>query len=151
MERFYEKVEPEPNSGCWLWTAYVHRITGYGEFRFNGRARQAHRVAWELERGPIPDGMWVLHKCDVPGCVNVDHLFLGTHQDNMDDMMAKGRGARGAALPHTKLTIEDVIEVRRLRAAGMTYKALGEMFGVTRRALRDLVNGVNWKHVKEGL
>lgn len=82
---------PEPNSGCWLWLGSVSR-KGYGKAISGGRGYQMHRVAWERAHGSIPAGLYVCHKCDVPSCVNVDHLFLGTHTDNMRDMVAKGRG-----------------------------------------------------------
>ena len=71
---------------------------GYGMFRIKRESYLAHRYSWTLHRGPIPVGLWVLHRCDVPACVNPGHLFLGTHQDNMDDMKRKGRGANS----HTK-------------------------------------------------
>lgn len=89
-ERFHDKYIPEPNSGCWLWIANANR-TGYGCLS-DSKQRLAHRISWEIHRGPIPEGLYVLHKCDVPICVNPEHLFLGTHQDNMDDMVRKGRG-----------------------------------------------------------
>lgn len=80
-------------SGCWLWRATGGRR--YGSLFVDGRREQAHRVSWLLHRGKIPDGLHVLHKCDTPLCVNPDHLFLGTHADNMADMKAKGRARSG--------------------------------------------------------
>lgn len=92
-ERFWEKVVTSPDS-CWLWTG-AQSPRGYGAFVVSrGDVRTASRVSWELVNGPIPDGLWVLHRCDNPPCVNPDHLFLGTHQDNMDDMAQKGRGRK---------------------------------------------------------
>lgn len=97
--RFWAKVEKstEPD-GCWLWTAATFH-GGYGMFRSreDGRwvMRHAQRVAWAWLRGPIPDGMWVLHRCDTPACVNPDHLWLGTNADNTADRHAKGRDAKG--------------------------------------------------------
>lgn len=89
--RFWAKVNKTPT--CWLWTA--NRLPkGYGVINVGGRAgsqQLAHRVSWELHFGPIPDGLWVLHRCDNPPCVRPDHLFLGTVQDNVDDMVTKGR------------------------------------------------------------
>jgi predicted XRE-type DNA-binding protein len=80
--------------GCWLWRGAVAK-TGYGQASFNGRTIAAHRASWQRERGAIPTGMLVLHKCDVRDCVRPSHLFLGTHKDNMADMYAKGRGPVG--------------------------------------------------------
>jgi hypothetical protein len=99
LPRFEEKYIPEPNSGCWIWTGWVNRA-GYGYININGRHErdtEAHRAAWLLFRGPIPEGMYVCHKCDIPSCVNPDHLFLGTQTDNMRDASAKGRLLTGDA------------------------------------------------------
>lgn len=96
MARFAAKVCPEPNTGCWLWTAQL--MPGpwqYGRFTYRGREMLAHRASWEIHRGPIPRRMHVCHRCDTPSCVNPDHLFLGTHQDNMRDRDNKGRGYKG--------------------------------------------------------
>lgn len=89
IERFNAAYLPVPESGCWLWE---HATNGlYGVMRYNGRQEYAHRVAFALFRGPIPQGIIVCHKCDVPSCVNPEHLFLGTHKTNCDDKFAKGR------------------------------------------------------------
>jgi hypothetical protein len=92
-ERFEEKFIPEPNSGCWIWTAATggNARYRYGEFSFNGCPELAHRVSWILYRGDIPDGLNILHRCDNGLCVNPHHLFSGTQQDNMHDMIKKGR------------------------------------------------------------
>lgn len=81
---------PVPECGCHIWTGHVDK-DGYGELRVYGQTKKAHRYAWERKHGEIPDGMSVLHRCDVRPCVNDVHLFLGTQRDNMLDMIAKGR------------------------------------------------------------
>lgn len=90
MEKFWSQVEK--TDSCWRWTGRTKRhFFGYGVFRFYGRNVNTHRVSWILTHGEIPNGLCVLHKCDVPECVNPDHLFLGTHADNCKDRHAKGR------------------------------------------------------------
>lgn len=93
--RFWSKVQQ--GEGCWLWTSNVLK-NGYGQFWMGAGLvpEYAHRVAWQLTSGPIPDGLFVLHHCDTPTCVRPDHLFLGTHTDNMRDASRKGR-LRGRA------------------------------------------------------
>ena len=93
LERFEQKVSPEPNTGCRLGTASGNQ-KGYGHININGKLTRAHRAAYELYIGPIPDGLHVLHTCDVRACVNPDHLFLGTHADNMRDCAEKGRNVQ---------------------------------------------------------
>lgn len=90
LEVFDSKIERLPWSGCWIWLGGLVDPKGYGSFKFDGESR-AHRSAWALFHGPIPDGLHVLHRCDVPSCVNPAHLFLGTNNDNIADASAKGR------------------------------------------------------------
>ena len=102
-ERFWAKTRVDTVSGCLLWTGTTLQPrwgTGfsYGKVRLGGKLMSAHRVAWELTHGQVLDGLMVLHKCDVRNCVNPDHLFLGTHADNMRDMSAKGRGNNASAV-----------------------------------------------------
>lgn len=89
--RFDAKYVPIPEVGCWIWTGAVNCERGYGYFLFDGKPRLAHRASWAMHKGQIPDGMNVLHRCDIPSCVNPNHLFLGTLSDNMQDCAAKGR------------------------------------------------------------
>ena len=87
-ERIRNKLIKDP-SGCWIWMGGISR--GYGAIKIKGKNKKVHRVMWELTNGSIPKGIFVLHKCDITECANPDHLFLGTHTDNMKDMIQKGR------------------------------------------------------------
>jgi hypothetical protein len=144
-ERFLEKISPEPNTGCWLWTGTVlpfgHGLIGRGG-RGTGMAR-AHRVAWELFRGPIPTGLQVCHRCDVPCCVNPDHLFLGTQRDNITDMINKGR-RRADRRWVSKLTPEQVGEIKRRLATGERCCDLAPMFGVSDETISAIRRGHSW-------
>jgi hypothetical protein len=100
-ERFWRFVSPEPNSGCWLWAGCI-APDGYGQLRVRQpeghRSINAHRIAWELHHGKVPEGLWVLHRCDVRHCVNPAHLFVGTPAQNTADMLSKGRAVWPYAL-----------------------------------------------------
>ena len=91
QEKFEQKVERIPFSNCWIWKAWINEH-GYGRMRVKNNLVLAHRVSWEIHKTSIPKGLCVLHHCDVPSCVNPDHLFLGTQKDNILDMFKKGRG-----------------------------------------------------------
>lgn len=121
---------------CWLWTGATDGVHGYGRFMMRGKNTSAQRVAWMLIYGPIPDGLYVCHKCDTPGCVRPSHLFIGTSRDNMLDAQAKGRpiGAK------PKLQPLQVDIIRHLHARGVTKVSLAKEFqvepGTIRRAIR---------------
>jgi hypothetical protein len=143
-ERFWDKVEvpdgsklPYNRDGCcWNWTAA--KTKGYGQVGDgNGKVLYAHRVSWELVYGPIKDGMWVLHKCDNPSCVNPMHLFLGSHDDNMRDMVSKLRGRSG----RTVLTDDDVRKVHRLHRAGISNVDIAWILCVQQPAISKVLNG----------
>lgn len=119
--RFWSKVSPGDARGCMTWVGGVGR-NGYGRFAHSARmTRAAHRVAWELTRGDIPPGRIVCHHCDRPLCCNPAHLFLGTHQDNMDDMVRKGR-ARGRSFPAQSNPMSAESMARRAAAAPAIQK-----------------------------
>ena len=141
--RFWAKVKK--TAGCWLWTASTRN--GYGQIGNPGRkVLLAHRVSWELANGPIPDGMWVLHRCDNPPCVRPSHLFLGTPKMNSQDSKRKGRNNRGENHGHAKLTESMVEEILILRELGMTYEAMASRFPVGSIAIGKVVRGDNWSH-----
>ena len=123
------------------------RHDGYGVIRnTEGKLKGAHRVSYEIHKGNIPDGMCVLHTCDNPGCVNPEHLWLGTHKDNSNDMSRKGRsgfqGVRGSAHPSTKLSTADVQQIRELHSNGLRQVELAEMFGCHNSHISRIVRGV---------
>lgn len=146
-ERFHEKVSPEPNSGCWLWTGAVKEL-GYGVIglgrRQDGTAK-AHRVAYELYKGEIPEGGNVLHSCDVPSCVNPAHLRVGTLSENMRDCVKRGRNFtpdnRGENASWAKLTASAVAHIRQRVMTGPSYAAL---YGVSKSAIYEIWRGHNW-------
>lgn len=112
-------------SGCWRWIGRAYPNT-YGRIGYNGTEICSHRLSWILHKGEIPAGLWVLHQCDNPPCVNPDHLFLGTHRDNEDDKMRKGRQMHGEGHYAAKLTLTLVDEIRRSEEKGLhVAKRLG--------------------------
>lgn len=143
-DRFSEKHTLDPG-GCWLWTAYVTRL-GYGRFGMNGLALPAHRVSWMLHFGPIPDGLFVCHRCDVRNCVNPAHLFLGTALDNAQDMMLKGRGGqrKGEAHHRAKLTAEQVLDIRKQFLCGVRQSAIRRQFGISKAQVSKICRNQSW-------
>ena len=131
IRRFEARVRKAGGCGCWVWTGALNN-GGYGRFVIGGREELAHRAAWMLYKGEIPDGLLVLHRCDNPGCVRSDHLFLGTHADNAMDKMLKGRGGT------TKLSDEQVREIRAVRAEGVKVRVIAEQFGVVTSTVSDI-------------
>lgn len=130
-ERFWRKVSPEPNTGCWLWTRADDGY-GYGVFRVDGKTLKAPRFAFRLTHGrdPLP-GLYVCHRRDQPACVNPEHLFEGTQKDNIHDAKSKGRTARGSRSGGAQLTEEKVREIRKRSALGETHSQLAQEFNVT--------------------
>jgi hypothetical protein len=145
-ERFWSKVEK--TSTCWIWTA--HRVAwGYGQFWYDARLIHAHRAAWILTHGPIPDGQLVLHRCDNPPCVRPDHLFLGSNDCNMADAVTKGRMQRGTQRPSAKLNDNTVKAIRRQYAAGeASLSQLAHAHDVTVSLIHGIVQRRRWKHIE---
>lgn len=126
-------------NGCILWMGPVGNH-GYGNFHYNKTLYLTHRAAYEIFKGPIPDGMMVCHTCDVKICINPEHLFLGTSFDNMADMARKGRQSR-------KLTDEDVRQIRSI--VGVSYAQIGRLYGVTEVMARNIRLGKWWRHLPD--
>lgn len=158
VQRFWSYVD---RSGeCWNWTRCINRY-GYGNYKFNGKTRTTHRIAYELVYGPIPDGLFVCHRCDNPACCNPDHLFLGTNQTNTADRHQKGRDAkgdrhgsrtipesiiRGADHPLAKLTPQQVRDIREAANMGETYPNLAKRYNTTTYAIYRVVKRQSYKN-----
>lgn len=150
-EKFWVKVRKTRT--CWIWTGDKDR-KGYGRVRRRAlayRTVQAHRYAWIITNGRIFGGMHVLHKCDTPACVRPSHLWLGTHQDNMDDMWHKGRGnpghVFGSKQGSAKLTDGKVRNIRAMAARGFKQQAIADAFGIDRSNVSIIVLRKGWRHV----
>jgi len=152
-------------NGCWNWTRATNK--GYGVVNAMNRTFGAHRVSYELSIGPIPAGGSVCHRCDNPKCINPDHLWLGSHAENMEDMKTKGRSSpppvhsgkdhwrnrypekiqRGEQQANAKLTDDQVIAIRRAYIAGEHRDTIAARYGLSPLSIPDLVSGKSWKHL----
>lgn len=144
-ERFLTYICPDADTGCWDW---IGACTGggYGAFRVGLKTRPAHRVAFELFVGPIPDGMQVLHSCDNPKCVNPRHLRAGTQSDNVKEAFDKGR-VTNEGVNHSQhiLTEKDVVAIRNSEEP---QTVLADRYGVARTTISSVQIGKSWRHVK---
>jgi hypothetical protein len=153
-DRFWSYVaKDETPDGCWEWTGSRHG-SGYGTLPFGSRmdgSRSmvlAHRASWLVNVGAIADGLFVCHRCDNPPCVRPDHLFLGTPQQNTNDMRAKGRSALGERHPAAVLTEADVRSIRVRAAAGVSRNMLAAEYGILPASIGQIVTRKRWKHVE---
>ena len=152
-DKFWSRVNkngsiPEhcPELGnCWEWMgAYTSK---YGSFTNGlGNRTRAHKASWLINNGNIPDGLWVLHKCDNPKCVRPEHLFIGTAKENTEDMNKKARGSYGENRPASKLTWNDVDEIRLKHSNGQAIRSLAREYNVSQRAMQAVVRKENWKY-----
>jgi hypothetical protein len=144
-ERFFEKFIPEPMSGCWLWIGSWN-ADDYGTINMGGKSTLAHRLSYALHRGEIPENICVLHSCDVPCCVNPEHLFLGTPLDNVTDMERKQRSCHPAGEHHgrAKLTEDDV---RAIRIDLRGQRVVAKDYGVSAHTVMSIRHGRIWKGV----
>jgi hypothetical protein len=144
IDRFWSKVN-KTEGGCWEWTA-AKDGSGYGLFRWQRRMVRVHRVSFELVHGPIPEDLHVCHRCDNRGCVNPDHLFLGTHRDNMTDMSQKGRARTplGEDNLQAKLTR---VTVREVRQAEGSQRQIAKRFGISQSQVSRIRGRRFWQHI----
>ena len=146
-KRFFDKVDRGADCDCWEFTGGISS-DGRGVFWLDGKSFGAHRMAWKLAYGDIPNGMLICHHCDNGKCCNPNHLFLGTYLDNMQDMKSKGRQVHlyGDNDPKSKLKSEEVLEIVRLYKTGkFSQSYLGKMFCVSRSAILNILKGRTWR------
>lgn len=135
------------SDGCWNWNGRIEE-NGYGRFNPNGNTEWAHRVAYKLFCGEIPDGKDVCHTCDNRACVRPDHLFAGSRLENMQDAKEKGRSACGVKLPQAKLNPDIVRVVRQRISDGHKLSDIAQSYGVRHTTIGYIKRGKTWSHVK---
>lgn len=148
-DRLLSKIRIEGD--CYIWTAATDK-DGYGKIRFQRRDIRAHRASYEENKGPIPSGFLVCHHCDTPGCIRPEHLFLGTAKHNTRDMMSKGRRSnhppphfKGEKNHKTKLTAEQVFEIRWYEATGESQRSLARRYRVSSPNISSIIKNETWQ------
>jgi hypothetical protein len=141
--RLEENSIPLTECGCLIWMGRLNTM-GYGRLSVNGHDQYVHRASYELDVGKIPHGMNVLHRCDTPACINPDHLFLGTHGDNVADKVAKGRQLRGQGVGNSKLKEADVLAIR---ASSRGVNETARLMGFSPMTISLIRNRKTWKHI----
>jgi hypothetical protein len=149
--RFWKNVKKGHQDECWEWKG-PKNLDGYGDILIERKHIGAHRVSYEIHCGPIPNGLWVLHKCDNPPCCNPNHLFLGTARDNIHDMMSKGRSsnknkALGSQNGKSKLAESDITDIRQQFSNGTPYRHIAKSYNVSVSCICDIIYRKTWKHV----
>lgn len=153
--RFWRKAEVGEANQCWNWNGWINHDYGYyviRVYRPGNKGKnfnfEAHRVAYFLKHGALSDDMLVCHECDNRLCVNPKHLFIGTYQDNSNDMVSKGRQIVGEEVKGAKLTPEKVYEIRKLRSEGVAQSEIALMFGIHRQNVSFIEKRITWKHLQ---
>ncbi len=144
IDRFNSKWKRN-EAGCHIWMAHT-KGAGYGSMRYLGKDQLAHRIIWQELRGPIPAGMSVCHSCDTPGCVNINHLFLGTHADNMQDMARKKRHPYRLAESNVRAKLTND-QVKEIRARKESANALASVYSVSKRTILNVRHGYTYGSV----
>lgn len=139
-----DKISPEPNSGCWIWVG--NTVNGrYGWVRYEGSNKTAHRVSWCVKNGVIPKNKMILHHCDNKLCVNPDHLYVGTHRDNMNDKVARNKQFKGETVPTAKLTDNEARQIKNDK--NTSGVELARKYGVSPATISEIRLSRHWKHI----
>lgn len=138
LKEHYEKFVIKNKNDCWEWNGC--KMQGYANFNHRGKIMKAHRASWIIHNGPIPASMFVLHKCDVRHCSNPEHLFLGNHTDNMQDMASKNR-----TKVRCKLTLDQVREIRNLLSLEIPMTKIAKRYNVSKNSIWEIKSGRSWK------
>lgn len=146
IDKFWSEVFIKEQSECWEWSGCRH-VTGYGKTTVNRKDYTTHRLAYFISRRIDPGELLVCHHCDNRACCNPVHLFLGTHKENVTDMVKKGRNPRGDSSRSSKLTEVDLSTIQSMRSNGLTYKKIAKILGVSVVCVWQAHNRTNWKHV----
>lgn len=146
VQRFHAGYVVNESTGCWEWQSNI-QANGYGHMKHSGTARGVHRVSYEMHKGEIPKGAYVLHRCDNRCCVNPLHLFVGTALDNRIDMQGKKRHVHGERVNTAKLTELQVIEIYALSDGGMGSPSIGKKYGISTTMAWNIKTGRSWSHL----
>lgn len=147
IRRFNTKWRESEND-CWLWTGSIAG-KGYGSIKATRSRRwlYAHRLSWEIANGPLPEGANVLHRCDTPACVNPAHLFIGSKEDNAQDMKAKDRHLYGVRNSEAKLTDAGVLQIYAWSDKGWSQHRIADHFGLSQGTVFKILHGQRWAHL----
>ena len=148
-KRFNQKWVLNKETGCWDWTASCAGQGNYGQIKIPGTRKQdyAHRVSYRINIGEIPEGKYVLHRCDNPKCVNPNHLFLGSAKDNAQDMKSKNRHLPGEKNSMSVLTTKDVVAIRAMVDAGISQDSIANRFCDSQMTISRIKRRLLWSHV----
>jgi len=145
-EDVWKYIDKKGEEDCWEWSGLL--VRGYGQIRINYKKYRPHRLIYEEINGIIPEGMLVCHHCDNRKCCNPSHLFLGTSQDNVNDMVLKGKHGVGEKNGNSKLTEKDILNIRGFYSTGeYLYEDLGEMFKISSKHISRIIRRKAWRHL----
>lgn len=134
-------------NGCFIATSHRLNKDGYCHFRFRGKDVRAHRLIFEECFGEIPKGLVVRHKCDVPSCVNPEHLELGTHKENMKDRDIRGRGAMGEKNGRSAIDSDQVRKIKKMLNSGITIREISKLYELSFTTVWRIKKSILWKHI----